>query len=143
MRAAAVRHASARHRLRGGIIHGRARTANVGAVIPTVRPGFLDGLGVVPYRGAMSVQPIDPQQGHDVIHVGAAEAVVIPMNDYLRLRAIERHASADEIEEAEIEAASQAHERWVAAGRPGAQSHDDVMNELLAPSGGWNPPSRG
>jgi hypothetical protein len=90
----------------------------------------------------MSAQPIEPQPGHDVIRVGMSEAVVMPMGDYLRFRAIERHASADEIEEAEIEASNQAHERWVAAGRPGARSHDDVMNELLAPSGGWTPPSR-
>lgn len=90
----------------------------------------------------MSAQPSEPQPGHDVIRVGASEAVVVPMGDYLRLRAIERHASADEIEEAEIEAASQAHERWIAAGCPGAWSHDKVMSELLAPSGGWNPSSR-
>jgi hypothetical protein len=90
----------------------------------------------------MSVQPIEPEPEHGVIRVGASEAVVIPMDDYLRLRAIERHASAGEIEEAEIEAAVQAHERWLAAGCPGARSHDDVMNELLAPSGGWNPASR-
>ncbi len=87
----------------------------------------------------MSVQPIEPQPEHGVIRVGASEAVVIPMDDYLRLRAIERHASADEIEEAETEAATQAHERWLAAGCPGSQSHADVMNELLAPSGGWSP----
>jgi hypothetical protein len=90
----------------------------------------------------MSAQPTEPQPGHDVIHVGTSEAVVIPMVDYLRFRAIERHASVGEIEEAEIEASNQAHERWVAAGRPGTRSHDDVMSELLAPSGGWTPPSR-
>jgi hypothetical protein len=60
----------------------------------------------------MSAQPTEPQPGHDVIHVGTSEAVVVPMGDYLRFRAIERHASADEIEEAEIEASNQAHERW-------------------------------
>ena len=87
----------------------------------------------------MSVRPIEPQPEHGVIRVGASEAVVIPMDDYLRLRAIERHASAGEIEEAETEAATQAHERWLAAGCPGSQSHADVMNELLAPSGGWSP----
>ena len=48
-------------------------------------------------------------------------------------------SSAGEIEEAEIEAAIQAHDRWTAAGCPGTRSHDDVMDELLAPSGGWNP----
>ena len=41
-----------------------------------------------------------------------------------------------------FDAAGQAHERWVAAGRPGARSHDDVMSELLTPSGGWTPPAR-
>lgn len=90
----------------------------------------------------MRAQPTESQPGHDVIRVGTSEAVVLPMDDYLRLRAVERHASADAIEEAEIEAAAQAHERWIAAGCPGAQSHDDVMSELLAPSGGWNPASR-
>lgn len=87
----------------------------------------------------MSAQPAEPQPEHGVIRVGTSEAVVVPIEDYLRLRAIERHASADEIEEAEIEAAVEAHERWVAAGRPGARSHDEVMGELLAPSGGWDP----
>jgi hypothetical protein len=90
----------------------------------------------------MSAQPGEPPPGHDVIRVGTSEAVVVPMGDYLRLRAIERHASAEEIEEAKIEAVSQAHERWVAAGRPGARSHDEVMSKLLAPSGGWLPPAR-
>jgi hypothetical protein len=86
----------------------------------------------------MSAQPTEPQpeESHGVIRVGTSEAVVVPMGDYLRLRAIERHASAGEIEEAEIEAAIEAHERWVAAGRPGERSHDDVMAELLAPGCG-------
>jgi hypothetical protein len=87
----------------------------------------------------MSAQPIDLDPGHDLISVGSSEAVVVPMDDYLRLRAIARHASADEIEQAEIEACIQAHERWVASGRPGARSHDDVMRELLTPSRGWPP----
>jgi hypothetical protein len=39
--------------------------------------------------------------------------------------------SAEALEEAEIEAALAAHDEWVAAGCPGAQSHEDVMAELL------------
>jgi hypothetical protein len=35
------------------------------------------------------------------------------------------------LEEAEIEAALAAHDEWVAAGCPGARSHEDVMAELL------------
>jgi hypothetical protein len=53
-----------------------------------------------------------------VISVGSAEAVVVPMGDYLRLQAVARHASAEEIEEAEIEACIHAHERWVALPDP-------------------------
>jgi hypothetical protein len=34
-------------------------------------------------------------------------------------------------EEAEIEATLAAHDEWVAAGCPGARSHEDVMAELL------------
>jgi hypothetical protein len=90
----------------------------------------------------MSAQPTEPRPEYDVIRVGTSEAVVVPMEDYLRLRAIERHASATEIEEAEMDAAVEAHERWVAAGCPGARSHDDVMDELLAPGGGWDRASR-
>jgi hypothetical protein len=33
--------------------------------------------------------------------------------------------------EAEIEATLAAHDEWVAAGCPGARSHEDVMAELL------------
>jgi hypothetical protein len=35
------------------------------------------------------------------------------------------------LEEAEIEATLTAHDEWVAAGCPGARSHEDVMAELL------------
>jgi hypothetical protein len=38
--ATAVRYMSARSRLQGGRMHGRARTARVGAVMPTVLPGI-------------------------------------------------------------------------------------------------------
>jgi hypothetical protein len=34
-------------------------------------------------------------------------------------------------EEAEIEATLAAHDEWLAAGCPGARSHEDVMAELL------------
>jgi hypothetical protein len=36
------------------------------------------------------------------------------------------------LEEAEIEATLAAHREWVAAGRPGAVSHDEAMAELLS-----------
>jgi hypothetical protein len=44
---------------------------------------------------------------------------------------VERRAPAELLEEAEIEATLAAHREWVAAGRPGAVSHDEAMAELL------------
>ena len=40
-------------------------------------------------------------------------------------------ASPEVLEEAKIEATLAAHDEWVAAGCPGARSHEDVMAELL------------
>lgn len=56
---------------------------------------------------------------------------MVPVADFLRLRALERHASAEELEEAEIEATLVVHRAWVAVGRPGAVSHEEAMAELL------------
>jgi len=44
---------------------------------------------------------------------------------------VERRASAEILEEAEIAAPLAAHQEWVAAGRPGAMSHEEAMAELL------------
>jgi hypothetical protein len=37
----------------------------------------------------------------------------------------------DVLEEAEIDAVMQQHDEWVAAGRPGAMSHVELMAEVL------------
>jgi hypothetical protein len=48
------------------------------------------------------------------------------------LAALRDRASADEIEEAELDAAIAEHEAWKAAGRPGGTvSHEAAMAELL------------
>jgi hypothetical protein len=44
---------------------------------------------------------------------------------------VERHASQEALEEAEIEATLAVHDEWVTAGCPGALSHEEVMAELL------------
>ena len=53
-----------------------------------------------------------------------------PVSDFLRPQALQRHASAEELEEAEIEATLAAHRAWVTAGRPGAVSHEETVAEL-------------
>jgi hypothetical protein len=40
-----------------------------------------------------------------VIHLGGQAAVVVPVTDFLRLRALELHASAEELQDAEDAAA--------------------------------------
>jgi len=62
---------------------------------------------------------------------GAAPAAIVPLAELRRLRAVERYASPEALEEAEIEATLAAHDEWLAAGCPGARSHEDVMAELL------------
>jgi hypothetical protein len=86
------------------------------------------------YRGAMSAQPTSDQGPHgpyEVIHLGGEAAAIVPLSELRRLRAVERRASAEVLEEAEIEATLAAHHEWVAAGRPGAVSHEEAMAELL------------
>jgi hypothetical protein len=83
----------------------------------------------------MSVQPTgrpDESAPYEVIHLGGETAAIVPLAELRRLEAVERHASAETLEEAEIEAALASHRAWVEAGRPGAVSHDEAMRELLA-----------
>jgi hypothetical protein len=86
------------------------------------------------YRGGMAALPTsgpDPAEPYEVIHLGGEAAAIVPLSDLRRLRAVERHASTQVLEEAEIEATLEAHKEWVAAGRPGAVSHEEAMAELL------------
>jgi hypothetical protein len=68
---------------------------------------------------------------YEVIHLGGEAAAIVPLADLRRLEAVQRHAPADLLELAEIEATLAAHREWVAAGRPGAVSHEEAMAELL------------
>jgi hypothetical protein len=84
---------------------------------------------------AMSAQPTDrPDEGqpYEVIHLGGEAAAIVPLAELQRLRAVERLASAEALEEAEIEATLTSHRAWVDAGRPGAVSHEEAMRELLS-----------
>jgi len=86
------------------------------------------------YRYRMSVQPAasyESAEPYEVIHLGGEAAAIVPLAELRRLRAVERHASPEALEEAEIEATLAAHDEWVAAGCPGARSHEEVMAELL------------
>ncbi len=85
------------------------------------------------YGGGMRAQPTSaPDEPYEVIHLGGEAAAIVPLSELRRLQAVERRAPAALLEEAEIEATLAAHREWVAAGRPGAVSHDDVMAELLS-----------
>jgi hypothetical protein len=83
--------------------------------------------------GGMTAQPAvpDPGRPYQVIHLGGQEAAIVPLADLRRLQAVERLAPAEVVEAAEIESTLAAHHEWVAAGRPGAVSHELAMAELL------------
>ncbi|MBO2456705.1 hypothetical protein [Actinomadura violacea] len=85
----------------------------------------------------MSAEPIEPTpaeattEPYEVIHLGGEAAAVVPLRDLRRMKALERRASADDIEEADAEAMYAEFEEWEAAGRPGAMSHEEVTRFLL------------
>ena len=80
----------------------------------------------------MSAQPTSNRdEPYEVIHLGGEAAAIVPLAELRRLRAVERRAPAEVLEEAEIEATLAQHREWVAAGRPGAVSHEEAMAELL------------
>jgi hypothetical protein len=82
----------------------------------------------------VSAQQADPYERYEFIHLGGQEAAIVPIHDLLRLQAVERLAPAEVVEQAEIHTTLAAHREWVAAGRPGATSHDEAMAELLGES---------
>jgi hypothetical protein len=79
----------------------------------------------------MTAQPDSELGSYEVIHLGGEAAAIVPLSDLHRLQAVQRHAPAELLEDAEIEATLGAHREWVAAGRPGAVSHEEAMAELL------------
>jgi hypothetical protein len=94
---------------------------------------MLSAVGRAGQRWTMAAQPAEPLStgSHEVIHLGGEAAVVVPVAEYRRLRALERLASPDELEGAEAAAALEEYREWCAAGRPGSVSHDQARRLLL------------
>jgi hypothetical protein len=81
----------------------------------------------------MSAQP-SQHDSHDVIRLGGETAVVVLVHEYHTRKALRDRASAEQVEEAGIDAAIAEHEAWKAAGRPGLKSHDEFMAEVFGGS---------
>ena len=60
--------------------------------------------------------------------------MVVPLHEYHTLKALRDRASAEQVEEAEIDAAIAEHEAWKAAGRPGPKWHEEFMAEVFGGS---------
>jgi hypothetical protein len=88
----------------------------------------------VSYMTAEPANP-DPSSPYQVIYLGGEAAAIVPLAELRRLRAVERQASPQALEDAEIEATLAAHDEWVAAGCPGALSHEEVTAALLGGTG--------
>ncbi len=85
----------------------------------------------------MTAQPAGPAHGpgldtgsYEVIHLGGHAAVVVPVADFVRLRALERLASAPELEDAEDTAALQEWRAREAAGQTSYAPADQVWQRL-------------
>jgi hypothetical protein len=81
----------------------------------------------------------DPAEGaldldmHDVIHLGGEVAVVVPVAEYRRLRALERSASPQDLEDAEDTAALQGWRAREVAGQTSYVAADEVRQRLGLP----------
>jgi hypothetical protein len=96
-------------------------------------PGTMSWVGSIVAR--MTAQPLDPAAGpdvgsYDLIHLGDQAAVVVPLADFLKLRALEQHASAEELEDAEDAAAVQEWQARQAAGHASYVPAAEVRQRL-------------
>jgi hypothetical protein len=73
--------------------------------------------------------------GYQVIQLGGESAAIVPLAELRRLQALERLASSEAMDEAEIEAATADYDQWIAAGSPGVLTHAEVAASLLDPYG--------
>ena len=85
----------------------------------------------------MTAQPADPIPAngpdtvpYEAIHLGGKAAVVVPVSDFLRLRALEQAASQQELEDAEDQAALADWRVQEADGRNSYVTHDEVLLRL-------------
>lgn len=76
----------------------------------------------------MSVQSFGYQES---TALSGPSAVVVPVDEYRRLRALERRATEADLDVAEADAIMQGYREWATAGRPGAISHEEAMKQLL------------
>jgi hypothetical protein len=77
------------------------------------------------------IQASDPGAGpYEVIHLGGQAAVVVPVSDFLRLRALEEAASPQELEDAEDKAALADWRAREAAGQTSYVTHDEALRRL-------------
>jgi|SRR5580693_1191068 hypothetical protein len=67
---------------------------------------------------------------YEVIYLGGEAAVVVPVSDFLRLRALEQAASPQELEDAEDEVALADWRVREAAGQTSYVTHDEALRRL-------------
>lgn len=79
----------------------------------------------------MSLQSAGYSNYDEGITLCGPTAVVVPVDEYRRLRALERRATTADLDVAEADAIMQGYREWAAAGRPGAVSHEEAMAGLL------------
>jgi Resolvase, N terminal domain len=111
-----------------GVPAGRVPTGRVyvdDGFTGTSRPGLDQALAALhgPAHG--------PDTGsHEVVHLGGHAAVVVPLADFMRLRALERLASAQELKDAGDTAALQEWRAQEAAGQTSYVPADEVWQRL-------------
>jgi hypothetical protein len=75
------------------------------------------------------------QEGHSVIRLGDETAVVVPLDEYRRFKALERHASPDDLEMADAEAAMAEYREWTRRDGPARSRTRSSWPSCLATPG--------
>jgi hypothetical protein len=83
----------------------------------------------------MTAQPSEVPGQPQTIRIAGEVAAVIPIGEYQRLKAIERHASPEEVaaaeaEEAEIAGVFAEYRQWVAGGEQGGMWQEEFEQSL-------------
>lgn len=82
-----------------------------------------------------SVSELPAEDTHEVIHLGDQTAVVVPLAEYRRLRALEQLADSEALVEAEAQAALADYQARKAAGTLGpGVPHDQVRRQFGLPA---------
>jgi len=69
---------------------------------------------------------------YEMVHLGGEAAAIVPLGELRQLQAVQRHASPELLEEADVEATLAAHREWVARRRSPSRPPCKIVQRATA-----------